>query len=74
MAYEGFQVRGRIGAEAAGLHQSHSNVGSTLCPHHSSQQRRILNPLSKAKDQTQVLMDASQFCFWAMMGTPQVLF
>uniref|UniRef100_A0A8D1DD68 Kynurenine 3-monooxygenase n=1 Tax=Sus scrofa TaxID=9823 RepID=A0A8D1DD68_PIG len=29
--------------------------------HHSSQQHRILNPLSKARDQTQVLMDTSQF-------------
>ena len=27
--------------------------------HHSSQQRRILNPLSKARDQTCVLVDAS---------------
>ena len=28
--------------------------------HHSSQQGRILNPLSEARDQTCVLMDASQ--------------
>ena len=28
--------------------------------HHSSQQRRILNPLSGARDQTHILMDASQ--------------
>ena len=28
--------------------------------HHNSQQRQILNPLSKAKDQILVLMDASQ--------------
>ena len=28
--------------------------------HHSSQQGRILNPLSEAGDQTQVLMDTSQ--------------
>ena len=27
--------------------------------HHSSQQFRILNPLSKAKDQTRILMDPS---------------
>ena len=27
-AYGGSQARGRIGAVAAGLHQSHSNVGS----------------------------------------------
>ena len=28
MAYGGSQARGRIGAVAAGLHQSHSNMGS----------------------------------------------
>ena len=28
--------------------------------HHSSRQRQILNPLSKARDQTRVLMDTSR--------------
>ena len=28
-------------------------------PHHSSWKRRILNPLSKAKDRTRILMDTS---------------
>ena len=33
---------------------------SYICDlHHSSGQRRILNPLSKAKDQSRVLMDTS---------------
>ena len=37
---------------------AHSNAGS-------------FNPLSKARDHTCVLMDASQICFhWAVMGTP----
>ena len=41
--------------------------------HHSSWQRRILNPLSKARDRTQILMDASQVCYHqATMGTPSV--
>ena len=31
MAYGGSQARGRIGAAAAGLHHSHSNLGSELC-------------------------------------------
>ena len=39
VAYGGFQARGPIQAVAAGLHQSHS-----------SQQRQILNLLSKARD------------------------
>ena len=34
---------------------------SSVCKlHHTSQQRRIPNPLSEARDQTQVLTDASQ--------------
>ena len=42
--------------------------------HHSSQQCRILNPLSEARDQTNNLMVPSQICFHcAMTGTP-VLF
>ena len=31
MAYEGSQVRGPIGATAAGLRHSHSNMGSEQC-------------------------------------------
>ena len=42
--------------------------------HHSSQQCRILNPLSEARDQTCVLVGTSEICFcWAMMGTPPVV-
>ena len=34
---------------------------SCVCDlHHSSQQGRILNPLSEARDQTLILMDTSQ--------------
>ena len=37
---------------------------SRVCDlHHSSQQHRIFNPLSEARDQTCVLMDASYICF-----------
>ena len=39
--------------------------------HHSSGHHRIFNPLSRARDQACVLMDANQIRFhWAMMGTP----
>ena len=58
MAYGGSQARGLIGAVAAGLHHSHSGSDSSrVCNlHHSSWQRRILNPLSKVKDWTCNLM------------------
>ena len=43
--------------------------------HHSSWQHWILKPLSKARDWTCILMDASQIHFcWAMKGTPHVSF
>ena len=61
-AYRGSQARGPIGAVAAG----HSHVGdpSHVCNlHHSSQQHQILNPLSEARNQTCILMDASQIHF-----------
>ena len=39
--------------------------------HHSSQQRRILNPPGEARNQTCILMNASQIRFhWATTGTP----
>ena len=31
--------------------------------HHSSRQGQILDPLSEARDQTCILMDASQVCY-----------
>ena len=67
------QVRGWIRATDAGLHHSHSNVGSEphLWLHHSTQQHSILNPLSKVSDWTHILMETSwvHYC-WAMTGTP----
>ena len=43
--------------------------------HHSSRQRWILKSLSKARNQTCILMDASQIYFlWARMGTPVYAF
>ena len=50
VTYGSSQARGPIGAVAADLH-------------HGSWQRRIINPLSEARDWTYVLVDASQICF-----------
>ena len=47
------------------------NLSHVCDLHHSSQQRRILNPLSKARDQTHNLMVPSQIRFrLATTGTP----
>ena len=75
-AYGGSQARGWIQAVAASLYHSHSNARSEshlqLC--HSSWQCQIRNSLSKAGDQTRVLMDTSQIRFcWATTGTPEFL-
>ena len=49
---------------------------SLICDlYYSSGQCWILNPLSEARDQTCVLMDASQIpFFWATMGTPFIFY
>ena len=51
------QGRGQTGVVAATTMQGPNHICDL---HHSSPQRRILNPLSKARDQTHVLMDARQ--------------
>ena len=70
--YGGSQARGQIRAIATSLYHSHSNVGSKppLRPTPEAQ-CRIFNPLKEARDQTQVLRDAScvPFCC-ATTGTP----
>ena len=44
MAYGGSQARGRIGAIAASLRQSHSNVGSEPCLRPTPQLTATLDP------------------------------
>ena len=65
-------VRGQIGAAAATYATATATrVSSHICDlHHSSWQCQILNPGSKARDQTQVLTDTSWICFCCTtMGT-----
>ena len=47
---------------------------SRICDlHHSSGRGRILNPVSKARDRTYILMDSSRVCFHcATTGTPHL--
>ena len=72
IAYGSSQARSQIGTVANGLHDSPINQSHICSLHHSSQQCWILNPLSKARDRTCVLMDTSWVCYhWAMTGTPQ---
>ena len=61
-AYGGSQAMGGIGASAAGLHHSRSNMGpSFVCGlGHSSPHSWVLNPRSEARDQTRILMGPSQ--------------
>ena len=66
-AYINYQARGRTRAVAAGVRHSHSNTWDL---HHSSRQRWILNPLSKARDWTCILLDTSWVCYhWVTTGT-----
>ena len=73
------QARGWTGAAAASLHRNHSNVDSPmwipshvfdLC--HSLWQHWILNPPSKARDQTRYLHRhyVGFLTCWATKGTP----
>ena len=74
MVYGGFQARGQIGAADAGLCATATAMPDPthICNlHHSSWQRWIIYPLSEARYQNCILMDASQIHFcWAMTGIP----
>ena len=76
-AYGGSQARGLIRATAASLRHSHSTIGSKphLWPTPQLTECQILNPLSKARDQTYNLMVTSQIRFHCTTtGTPYLYF
>ena len=75
VALGGSQDRGPIGA----VPPTYATATSVLYPsricdlNHGSQQCRILNALNEARDQTCVLMNASQIGFhWATTGIPAI--
>ena len=75
MAYGGSQARGLIGATAASLPHSHGNARSEPRLQPTSRQHWILNPISKARDQTRNLMVPSQINFHCTStGTPEFFF
>ena len=63
VVYGSSQARGQLRTADASLCHSHSNTRFKLDPrlifdlHHSLQLRWILNPLSKTRDGTRILMD-----------------
>ena len=62
MTHGGSQARGQIRAEPLAYATATATLDLSLVfdLHHSSRQLHILNPLSKARDRTCVLVDASQ--------------
>jgi len=74
-AYENSLARDPIGAVTPAYSTATATPDlSCVCNlHHSSQQCQILNLLSKTRDWTCILMDASHVHFhWTRMGTPPV--
>ena len=75
-AYGSSQARGQIRATAAtcATATATQDLGHICDLYHSPQQHRILNPLSKSRDRTGILMDASWVRFrLATTGTPSKL-
>ena len=62
-AHASSQPRGWIGAASAGTATATGNLSCICKLHHSLRQLQILNLLSKAKDRTCILKDASQIHF-----------
>ena len=78
MAYGSSQAGGRIGTPAADLHHSHSTSGSerAACVTYTTSPGNagFLNPGSRARDLTHILMDTSWICFCCTtMETPKCM-
>ena len=74
-AYGSSQARGPIRAIAAHLHHSKHDPSPVYDLHRSSPQCWILNPLSKARDQTcDMWLPVGFVNHWAMRGTPLSIF
>ena len=76
MACGGSQVRGLIRAVAAAYARATATPDlSHICDlHHRPRQHQILNPLSKSRDRTRILMVPSQIRFHCIMtGTPSTV-
>ena len=70
-AHAGSQARGPIGVTAYARATATPDPSRVCDLHHSSRQRRIFNPLSKARDQTRNLMVPSWIHFHCTTtGTP----
>ena len=70
-AYGSSWARGKIWASVPAYARAISDLSHVCDLGHSLQQHWVINPLSGARDQTQILMDTSQvhYC-WVTMGTP----
>ena len=73
--YVSSQARGRIGATAAGLHHSYSNMGSEPClpptPRLMATQAEDPRPTDRGQGPTHVFMDSSWIhCCCTTTGTP----
>ena len=66
MVYGRSQARGQIGGTAAGQCYSYNKTGSKLHLQPTPQLMAMPDPLSKARDQTHILMDTSQSFISAM--------
>ena len=77
VAYGSSQASSWIRAAAASLRHSHSSPDLTCVfnLHRISLQLWILNPLSRTRDPTCILVGTSPICYcWATTGTPMMLF